>query len=348
MKVLALRGSLFNIRTVFIDPEGEYKGIIQRVGGAYVNLEPHGNTTINPFDIETDIDDEGIEYVDILQKISEIKNLINIIAEGITKEPVSAMELSLVEDCVREEYSIRKINDKPESLYERTAKEENGKFYIGAKKKRMPTLSSFVERLGRKAGGEKLAQILRPFLKGGTMGIFDGESNVDVVNAPLICFDVSSITDEFLKVYALYVVTSWVWEKFVKQNIQQKKIVMVDEAWMFMKYKSTMAFLENLARRARKRNTSLTLASQSFIEFASCNEGRAVLTNAATVLLLRQSPTDIDAVQDVFHLSQGEREFLLSCGVGESLIKVGKNSTAIKVVASNYEREFITTNPNEM
>lgn len=341
MKLIALRGSLLGIRTLFIDPEGEYKPIIEKVGGTYVNLDVGGKTIINPFDIEAEDN-----AVDIRQKVGEIKNLVGMVIEGLTGDKISAVELSIIEDAVREEYRERNINENVESLYEQTVKTENGKFYISQHKKKMPTLSSFVERLKKKPGGERLATIMRPFLYDGTMGIFDGQTNVELQDAPLICFDISSIKDEFLKTYALYVITNWVWENFVKRDIYTKKIVMVDEAWMFMKYKDTANFLENLSRRARKRNASLTLASQSFREFADTNEGRAVLTNAASVILLRQSPTDIDAVQEVFHLSDGEREFLLSCGIGEAILKAGKNSTAMRVVASQYEKEFISTNPN--
>lgn len=347
MKLIALRSALLGVRTVFIDPDGEYKSVVNRVGGIHIKLEPNCKHIINPFDIEVDIDDEGIEFIDLLQKTNEIKGLVSMIIEKISKTPLTAYELSLIEESILEEYRARGITRNPESLYEQSAQEVNGKYYIGLRQKQMPTLSSFAERLSKKPGGEKLAQILKPYLRGGTMGLFDGQSNVDLKDALLISFDVSGIMDEFLKTYALYVVTNWVWEKFVKKNIKQKKFVVVDEAWMFMKHEHTANFLENLARRARKRNTSLTLASQSFIEFANSPQGRAVLTNAATVILLKQSPTDINAVQEIFNLSRGEREFLLSCGIGEALLKAGKNSTVLKVVASDYEREFITTNPNE-
>lgn len=347
MKLIALRSALLGVRTVFIDPDGEYKNVVNRVGGVHIKLEPNCKYVINPFDIEADVDDEGIEFIDLLQKANEIKGLVSMIIEKISKTPITAYELSLIEESVLEEYRSCGITRNPESLYEQSSQEVEGKYYIGLRPKQMPTLSSFTERLSKKPGGEKLAQILKPYLRGGTMGLFDGQSNVDLKDALLISFDISGIVDEFLKTYALYVVTNWVWEKFVKKNIKQKKFVIVDEAWMFMKYEHTANFLENLARRARKRNTSLTIASQSFIEFANSPQGKAVLTNAATVFLLRQSPTDIDAVQEVFHLSKGEREFLLSSGIGETLLKAGRNSTVVRVVASEYEREFITTNPNE-
>lgn len=174
------------------------------------------------------------------------------IIEKISKTPLTAYELSLIEETILEEYRARGITRSPESLYEQSTQERDGKYYIGTRIKEMPTLSSFAERLSKKPGGEKLAQILKPYLKGGTMGLFDGQTNIDLKDTLLVAFDFFDIMDEFLKTYALYVVTSWVWEKFVKKNIKQKKFVIVDEAWMFMKYESTANFLENLREEQGK------------------------------------------------------------------------------------------------
>jgi len=345
VKLLSMRGALLGIKTVFVDPDGEYNRLVQKMGGSVVRISADSENIINPFDLEEEEDENGIKYVDIIQKIAEIKALVGMIVEGVMKDRLSAVELAVVEEAVREEYEERGINKEPDSLYVENTM-EGGAFYF-KKKKEMPTLSSFAERLKKKPEGERVATVLKPFLRGGTLGIFDGQSNVSLKDSYLINFDISEIKDQFLRTYAMYVITNWVWEKFVKKDVKQKKRVVVDEAWMFMKYRDTAYFLENLSRRARKRNASLTVASQSFIEFSNSQEGKAVLTNSAAVFLMKQAPTDIDSVQEVFHLSQGEREFLLSCGVGEALFMVGRNKTAVKVVASDYEKSLISTNPNE-
>lgn len=345
VKLLSLRGTLLGIKTVFIDPEGEYEALTKRVGGTNVHIEVDSGTVINPFDLEEEENSGGIRTVDILQKAADIKSLVGMIVEGVARDRISAVELSHVEEAVMEEYRARGITREPESLYEANAYSGEER-YIGRKIKSMPTLTTFVGRLAAKAEGERLATILKPFLRGGTLGIFDGETNVTLKDVPLVNFNIKGIQHEFLKVYAMYVITNWVWEKFVKKNVRQQKRVHASEAWMHMKYRDTSLFLENLARRARKYNTSLTLDSQSFIEFSASPEGKAVLTNLATVILMRQSSTDIDAIQETFHLSEGERNFLLSCGVGEALLMAGRNATAMKVVSSEYERAFIETNPN--
>ncbi|HHY80755.1 MAG TPA: DUF87 domain-containing protein [Thermoanaerobacter sp.] len=345
VKLLSMRGALLGIKTVFVDPDGEYNRLVQKMGGSIVKISTDAENVINPFDLEEEEDESGARYVDIIQKIAEIKALVGMIVEGVMKDRISAEELAAVEEAVREEYEARGINKDPSSLYVENAVED-GAFYF-KKKKEMPTLSSFVERLKKNPRGERIAAVLKPFLRGGTLGIFDGQTNVSLKDSYLFNFDIFDIRDQFLRTYAMYVITNWVWEKFVKKDVRQKKRVVVDEAWMFMKYKDTAYFLENLSRRARKRNTSLTVASQSFIEFSNSQEGKAVLTNSAAVFLMKQAATDIDSVQEVFHLSQGERDFLTSCGIGEALFLVGRNKTAIKVVASDYEKILISTNPNE-
>lgn len=47
------------VRTVFIDPDGEYKNVVNKVGGVHIKLEPNCKHIINPFDIEVDVDDEA-------------------------------------------------------------------------------------------------------------------------------------------------------------------------------------------------------------------------------------------------------------------------------------------------
>ncbi len=346
LKLLSLRGALLGICTAFIDPDGEYDLLTRKVGGSVVKIEPEGESIINPFDIEEEENETG-PVVDMLQKVAEIKNLIGMIVEGVSRDKLTAVELSVIEDTVQEEYRDKGITKEPDSLYISNISSDEG-FYVGRKKKEMPTLSSFTARLLEKKGGERVATILKPFLKGGTLGIFDGQSNVRLKDSPLINFNINEIKDEFMRTYAMYVITNWVWEKFVKKNPERRKRVVIDEAWMFFKYKDTAHFLENLARRVRKRNASLTVASQSFAEFSNSQEGKAVLTNSATVFLMKQAPIDIEDVQEVFRLSGGQRDFLLSCGVGEALMMAGRNATALKVVASDYEKEFISTNPNEV
>ena len=101
-----------------------------------------------------------------------------------------------------------------------------------------------------------IADILVPFLKGNSLGMFDCESKI-LSSEDIICFDMSEIKDEFTKLYSSYVILTWVWQKYVLKNRDKKKIIVCDEAWLFLKYKESADFLVNVARRGRKYNVPL-------------------------------------------------------------------------------------------
>ncbi len=148
---------------------------------------------------------------------------------------------------------------------------DNGKYTVGRIPKKMPTLSDFQKRLKERGECEELANMLVPFLKGNSLGIFDCESKI-TSSEDIICFDMSEIKDEFTKLYSSFVILTWVWQKYVLKNREKKKIIVCDEAWLFLKYKESAEFLVNVARRGRKYNVPLFIGSQFIDEFLTSEE----------------------------------------------------------------------------
>lgn len=158
------------------------------------------------------------------------------------------------------------------SLFEKKGgKLDNGKYSIGKIPKKMPTLSDFQRKLKDRGKCTELAELLIPFLKGNSLGLFDCESKINS-EAEIVCFDMSEIKDEFTKLYASYVILTWVWQKFVLKNKEKRKIIVCDEAWLFLKYQESAEFLVNVARRGRKYNVPLFIGSQFIDEFLNSEE----------------------------------------------------------------------------
>jgi hypothetical protein len=69
-------------------------------------------------------------------------------------------------------------------------------------------------------------------------------------------------------------------------------------------------------------------------------------------VLLRQAPQAIDRIGDAFHLSAGERRYLLSCPTGSGLLLLaserGEERVPLKVVASAAEHRLVTSDPAEL
>lgn len=180
---------------------------------------------------------------------------------------LNATEITEIEVIVNQLYSEKGITSDVNSLYEKNGgKLDNGKFAIGKITKKMPTLTDFQKKLKERNKCNELAELLVPFLKGNSLGIFDCESKI-YSNADIICFDMSEIKDEFTKLYSSFVILTWVWQKFVLKNRDKKKIIVCDEAWLFLKYEESANFLVNVARRGRKYNLPLFIGSQFIQEF---------------------------------------------------------------------------------
>lgn len=356
VSLLTMRSVLKQIRIAIVDPEGEYKIITQALGGVNIEIKP-GGVIPNPFDLEDEeeVDDYGYptgrKVVRLQEKISDLLNLIGVMCGGLEREQISLLSLALADT-----YKDFGMTESPESLYtDDVILNDEGEFIHHGQKKVMPTLSDFHERLvlaSKQDGNECLipvANSLQMFIKTGVYGLFDTKTSPELVNmkaAPVITFDVSSLEDKVLRPIGMYIALTWCWEKFAKKDLAIKKRIVCDEAWMLVKKEMagsefTAQFLENTARRIRKRNGSLLVASQNFKEFADNPQGQAVLTNTTVNIFLRQNATDIDDVQSVFKLSDGERNFMLSATKGNFLLKMQEESTTGYAMAFDYERFLI-------
>jgi conjugal transfer ATP-binding protein TraC len=353
VSLLTLRSLIKGIRTAIIDPEGEYIKLTKIVGGSHVSISSESEYRLNPFDVELEDTEDGRKELKIKDKIADLLNLIAVMAGGLNAE-----QRSVVAHVLMLTYKEVGIENDPESLFEEIETFDAEKQIIvhGKKIKTMPTISDFHRLLFKysKEKGSKsineLVESLKMFVRGGVYDLFDchtSESLMNFKDSPIVTFDVSKLEESILRPIGMYVSMSWVWEKFVKKNIHQKKRVVCDEAWMLTSksmagHEYTSAFLEKASRRARKKNTGLLVASQNFTEFANDEQGRAVLTNAAVNIFLGQNSTDIDALQETFALSDGERNFLLQARIGEYLIKMDGESTAAFALAFDHEKDLIT------
>ena len=117
---------------------------------------------------------------------------------------------------------------------------------------------------------------------------------------------------------------------------------------MLLPYPEAVDFLNTMARRARKRNVSLAVISQKFQDFYENKEAQAVMTSSDTKLFLAQDKSEIEYLKEVFKLSEGEANYLLTCTRGEGLLKVGNDTAILEIRPTQREFSFIETNINKM
>jgi len=371
IKTITARSSvLMGIESLALDAEGEYGIVADALGGVNVVISPSSKTVINLFDVETEVVRDEITGKDrtvlnIENKVEDVTNALLTMARGSTRsEDVNEITKQIIAEAVAEEYQALGINNNPNSLY------DDDNIDLGTSltrtKKQMPTVGSWYDRILQKASMNEnvdyqfhfsyLTKVMRQYTReyDGQMAYFDGQSTFDLLDScPFINLDISQLEERFARPLAQQILLSWVWEKYVKKNSEDRtkarqKRVLVDEAWMLLPYPEAVDFLNTMARRARKRNVSLAVISQKFQDFYENKSAQVVLQSADTKLFLAQDKSEIDYLKEVFKLSDGEANYLLTCTRGEGLFKVGSETAILEIRPTEKEFSFIETNVNKL
>ncbi len=285
VKTIVGRSALINRRSSILDIEGEYVKQTEKLGGRIIKIRQSVPVGINLFDIDID-EDEG--FIDVDSKVTEIRAIMYGIINKYENRALRPNEIADIEQAVREVYREKEITKDKHSIYEKEGGKIEGKITFGNIKKKMPTLTDFHRVMKNKIGNKELSATLSNFLTGNTLGIFDCQSTLKI-NDQIICFDISEIKDEIMRYYVCLVLTTWITNKYMATKERNKRYVVVDEAWNLFKNKETSNFLENLARRARKKKVAMILATQNLSEMRQNRQAEAIVNCCDTVILLKQS-----------------------------------------------------------
>jgi len=322
-KLQILRSLMVGVDVLVIDPENEYQNLADSIGGSYFKISLTSKNHINPFDIP--IIPQGEEPADVFK--SHILNLTGLVKLMLGE--ITAEEEALLDRAITETYTSRDI----------TA--EN---FATLKELNPPLLEDLQTILQNTEGGLHIAQRLDKYVHGSYSGFTNAPTNIDIKNR-LIVFSIRDLEEE-LRPIAMYIILNFIWN-LIRSSLKPRMLV-IDEAWWMMKYKDSAAFLFGLVKRARKYYLGVTTITQDVEDFLHSDYGRPIVTNSAMQLLLKQSPSSIDALQKAFNLTEGEVALLLEAAVGEGLIFAGLKHAAIKIVASYTEDQMITTNPEQL
>ena len=304
-----------------------------------------------------------VSFVPLREKINEVIDFFDIICRGKNQEDdgISVFERNYVEESLKYLYTDEQAgfcySTNPDSLYEHKVMQVDGKIVQSRVRKPEPTLSDvyayLMKHYKEEFNAERILAAIRPFLKDGSKPIFDGQTYlgedqmVDLHSARLVNFNISQMEEGFLRPIAYHVILNYVWEYFIKNvdNEQIKKIVYADEFWTLVDNDQTVSFAEKVARRARKRNAGLRIASQDFVRILESKKARGVLQNTHTFFFLKQNKIDLKLIEENFDLSKGEINILFqNPDKGEGIMRVGRSSVWLQTDPSKEEIDFIESN----
>ena len=320
-KLEILRTLMFDTSVMVIDPENEYEYMAEAVGGRFFKISLNSEHHINPFDLPIPGEDESSASI-LRTNIINLVGLFRIMLGGLTPE-----EDAIIDRAITETYALKDIT--PESDFRNIEP---------------PLLSDFEMVLSGMEGGESLAQRLTKYTKGTWAGFINRPTNIDI-NKKFIVFSVRDMEDE-LKPIAMYIIMHYIWAAIRKEL--KKRLLVIDEAWWMMKSEDTASFLLSLAKRGRKYFLGLATITQDVDDFLKSPYGMPIITNSSIQILLKQSPTSMDKLQQTFNLTDEEKYLLLESGVGEGIFFAGLKHVAIKIIASYTEDQIITSDPSQI
>ena len=322
VKLEILRYLMLGCDVIIIDPEDEYRKLAEAVGGSYLEINLNSTKRINPFDLPLSTDPTDEQEDALRSNITTLHGLFRLMAGGLTPE-----EDSLLDKGLYEAYALKDITTDPSTQHNPP-----------------PIMSDLVAVLANLRGAESLILRLSKYVDGTFATLFNQPTNFKLEGG-LVVFSVRDL-EEALRPIAIFTVLNYIWNTVRMER--KRRIMVVDEAWWMMQYEDSARFLYGLAKRARKYFLGLTIISQDVEDFLQNKYGKAVVSNSAMQVLLKQSTSSIDVVAEVFNLTEQEKYLLLNAGVGEGLFFAGLNHVAMKIVASYTEDQIITTDPQQL
>jgi conjugal transfer ATP-binding protein TraC len=319
-KVEILRQLMQQTKVIVIDPEREYKQLTKSVKGTYIRLSATSKEKINPFDfsLKSVTGQNGLA-----EHIQDLTEIISLMAGSLNDEERAVVDKALIETYKKFGITMRKKN------YD--------------SKQKLPLLKDFYKVL-KTMKQKDLCHRLDKFVTGSLSGVFTAQTNVDLSNR-LVVFDIKDL-DESLRQIMILTTANFVHSQ-VKSD-PQKRVLVIDEAWLLLQHEESARFLASLVRRARKHYLGVTLISQQANDFLNQEYGRAIASQSSLRILMKQDTTSIKKVVMEFNLSEYEEQFLLTCERGEALIIADQNHVAVKIVASQKEHPMLTTDPKDL
>lgn len=322
VKLEILRSLMLGTDVIVIDPEMEYKHLSDAAGGTYVNISLASDAKINPFDLPRPMGEE-VRTEDIIRSaVITVKGLLRIMLGAFSHAEDALMDRALLETYAKKDIVPGCDLSKVEP----------------------PIMQDLQEILEGMEGGHELAERLKKYTVGTFAGLLNSPTNVDIRNQ-LVIFSVRDLEDE-LRPIAIYTIVNYIWN--VVRSERKKRMLIIDEAWWLMQHDDSAKFIFALVKRCRKYYLGVTTITQDVNDFLTSPYGKAIVTNSALQLLLKQSPAAIDLVAKTFLLTQGEKYLLLECGVGEGIFFAGAKHAAIRVIASYTEDQLITSDPRQL
>ena len=301
---------------IIIDPQGEYKKIVNDLDGSIISFDPKQDVYINPLDVDFD----GVDYSTLQEVIDEKTDFIITLLSSCMRRDLEPDEAGILDEVVdrvySDNYSLRKrLNGEGAEVTEFSVPnymkvdKEMFDFDMDLDNEQQirsysPTLQDVYQKLldSDKALAHKLAGHMQIFVNG-SLNLFNHRTNVDLNNR-LLCFDIS-VMKENLRSTCMLVMLEIMHRKTMENWKNGKWTrVQIDEFHELLRIESVANRVVQYFKEFRKFHGILTGITQNMADLlkntANSDNLKSILSLSDFFVLLRQSSIDRGLLEDFF------------------------------------------------
>lgn len=324
----------------------EFKRSCEAIGGQYIKIAPGSPHSINIMAIRKR-DEEAVLMNRLLDggdmndsilsdKITSLETLFDIMVPDMSYE-----EEQLLNGHIMKTYERFGITNDNNSLPDPSNPNEY---------KIMPTLRDLDEQMKADPDMKRIRNIMSKYVTGSAKN-FSEQTNVSLDNLYTV-IDLTALSKKMMPV-GMYIALDYMWDK-IKEDRTKNKRLFIDEIWYLMGAGAPVASAERVQeifKTIRGFGGGAVAATQELRDYFALNGGaygEAILNACTLGMIMKTEPTALKLVQDALNLEQREIEIIQGFDKGQALIIGSGNSVAVKVVASKYEHDLVTTNADDL
>lgn len=208
-------------------------------------------------------------------------------------------------------------------------------------------------RQGHGEIGVSLARSLSAYDEGGIYGgVFNGPMNLDIKN-PLTVFEMGALeTKPDLRSVVVLALLFLVRRAMRRGGRNQKKVLIIDEAWNLLSDGQAGEFIEGFARRCRKEGGALITGTQSLTDYYKTTGAKACYENSDHIIVLRLKEEVLDQLRsdERLKVDEGTMALLASLTVRDreysEMVLMGPDAKFLaRLVLDPYSATLYSTTP---
>ena len=281
---------------IVIDPEAEYRPLIEGLGGEVISISAASPNHINAMDMEQGYGDGENPIV------LKSEFLLSLCEQLVGSGKLSAKEKSIIDRCTAQCYR---------------------EYIRGGYQGSVPTLQDFYAELLRQPETEArdVALAIELFTEG-SLNTFAKSTNVDT-NSRILCYDIRDLGKQLQPVGMLVVLDS-VFNRIIRNRKRGKSTwVYIDEIYLLFQHEYSANFLFTLWKRVRKYGACCTGLTQNVDDLLQSHTARTMLANSEFLVMLNQAATDRAELAKLLNISDNQLSYITNVDSGRGLIKCG-------------------------